>query len=124
MARASSTAENNSLTGLVTDCAFLALFTSGNDPSTTGATGEVSGGSYVRQSTTWGSPASGAVVTSNSQTVPVPASTTVAFGGEFGASTGTTGGGYQIGFALSSTITFVSAGNLIVGTGAISLGSS
>lgn len=124
MSRASTTAENNSLTGLVTDCLYLALFTSGNDPGTTGVTGEVTGGSYARQSTAWATAGSGAIVTSNSQTVPVPASTTVAYGAEFGASSGTGGGGYQIGFALSSTITFVSAGNLVVGAGAISLSSS
>lgn len=75
------------------------------NPGTTG-TNEVTGGSYARQTTTWGSSSSGDT-TGSEVTIPIPASTTVSYWGLW-----TSGGTFYGGFALSSSEVFGSAGNL------------
>lgn len=119
MARASSTAEDNALTGLLTDALFLGINTA--DPGTTGAS-EVAGGSYTRVAITWGAPAAGSVANATSVlNVAIPATTTVDFFSTWGAVTGAGSGGYQIGGALSSTITFVTAGTLTIAIGGLTI---
>lgn len=117
MARASVTAVDNALTGLVTQALFLGINT--GDPGTTGAS-EVAGGSYARQSITWGTSGPSSIANATSAiNVPIPATTTVNFFSTWGAVSGTGSGGYQIGGPLSSTITFVTAGTLTVAVGAL-----
>ena len=96
------------------------------DPGTTGAA-EISGGSppYARVAITWGTIASGSVANSTSAlTLNVPASTTVAFFSTWGAASGSGSGGYQIGGALSTSITFNSQGTLTVAVGGLTLTAS
>ncbi len=131
MSRASSTFEDNCLAGGTavgggsftgSGAAFLGINTA--DPGTTGAS-EVVGGSYARQAITWGAPASGSVANASSAiNVPIPASTTVNFFSTWGAVSGTGSGGYQIGGALSSTITFVTAGTLTIAVGGLTITAS
>lgn len=102
--------------------AFLGL--NSTDPGTTGAN-EISGGSYARVSITWGTIASGTVANATSAlTVNVPASTTVAFFSTWGAASGTGSGGAQIGGALSSSVTFGTAGTLTIAIGGLTLTAS
>lgn len=119
MARASSAGENAATNGLTAVCTFTAIFTA--DPTTSGASGEVAGGSYARQATVFGSSSAGAAANTGALTVPIPSSTTVPYFGEFNASTA---GTYEVGGALSSSITFVTAGNLSIAIGALSISSS
>lgn len=93
----------NALAGAAT---YISAHTA--DPGTTG-TSEVSGGSYARQATTWGSASSGDRVGSQ-VTIPIPASTTVTHWGIWSAGSG---GTFYGGFALSASETFGSAGNLL-----------
>lgn len=79
------------------------------DPGDTGAN-EVSGGSYARQPITFGSAASGAIDSSNTPVIPIPAGVTVT---HLGYWTALTGGECR----ATSDITdeaFGSAGNLTV----------
>jgi hypothetical protein len=91
---------------------YLALFTS--DPSTTGASGEVTGGSYARQAIAFGSASAGSQASTNAQTftnMPVEAGG-VPYFGLFTASTSGTylGGGLTSGLSgaisAGSTVTF------------------
>ena len=91
---------------------YLALFTT--DPSTTGASGEVTGGSYARQSIAFGSASSGSQASTSTQTftgMPVEAGG-VPYFGLFTASTSGTylGGGTTTGLSgaisAGSTVTF------------------
>lgn len=75
------------------------------DPSTTGAN-EVTGGSYARQQTTWGSAASGDRVGSQIS-ASIPAGTTLTHWGIWSAASG---GTFLGGFALGASETFGSAG--------------
>jgi hypothetical protein len=121
MARASATAENNALGGLVAAASFFGL--NSTDPGTTGAA-EISGGSpaYARVGITWGSPGSGSVANITSALVSnVPASTTVAF---FSTWSLVTAGVYQIGGALNTSVTFNSQGTFTVAVGGLTLTAS
>ena len=91
---------------------YLALYTT--DPSTTGASGEVTGGSYARQGIAFGSASSGSQASTNAQTftgMPVLSGGAPYFG-LFSASTGGTylGGGTTTGLSgaisAGSTVTF------------------
>ena len=91
---------------------YLALFTT--DPSTTGSSGEVTGGSYARQAIAFGSASSGSQASTNTQTftgMPVEAGG-VPYFGLFTASTSGTylGGGTTTGLSgaisAGSTVTF------------------
>jgi len=91
---------------------YLALFTS--DPSTTGASGEVTGGSYARQAIAFGSASAGSQASTNAQTftgMPVEAGGVPFFGLFTSASSGTyLGGGTTSGLSgaisAGSTVTF------------------
>jgi len=91
---------------------YLALFTT--DPSTTGASGEVTGGSYARQAIAFGSASAGSQASTNAQTftsMPVLSGGAPYFG-LFSASTAGTylGGGTTTGLSgaisAGSTVTF------------------
>jgi len=91
---------------------YLALFTT--DPGTTGASGEVTGGSYARQSIAFGSASAGSQASTSTQTftsMPVEAGG-VPYFGLFTASTSGTylGGGTTTGLSgaisAGSTVTF------------------
>jgi len=80
---------------------YLALFTS--DPTTTGASGEVTGGSYARQAIAFGSASAGSQASTNAQTftsMPVEAGG-IPYFGLFTASTSGTylGGGTTTGLS-------------------------
>jgi len=91
---------------------YLALFTS--DPSTTGASGEVTGGSYARQAIAFGSASAGSQASTNAQTftnMPVEAGGVPYFGLFSAATSGTyLGGGTTSGLSgaisAGSTVTF------------------
>jgi hypothetical protein len=78
-------------------------------PGTTGAN-EISGGSYARVATTWGSE-SGGVSLGSAVTINVPASTTIAY---FGIWTAATAGTYVDGGVLTSSETYGSAGTYVL----------
>jgi len=91
---------------------YLALYTT--DPSTTGASGEVTGGSYARQGIAFGSASAGSQASTNAQTftgMPVLAGGAPYFGLFTAASGGTyLGGGTTTGLSgaisAGSTVTF------------------
>lgn len=122
MARASSTAENNALTGaagLTTAASFFGLNSA--DPGTTGAS-EISGGSYARVAITWGTASAGSVANATTAlVVNVPASTTVDF---FSTWSLISAGVYQIGGALNTSVTFNTAGTFTVAVGGLTLSAS
>lgn len=77
------------------------------DPGTTGAN-EVTGGSYARQQTTWGTASAGDRA-GTQVSISIPGGTTVTYWGVWSASTaGTFCGGFQ----LSASETFGAAGSL------------
>jgi len=78
-------------------------------PGTTGAN-EISGGTYARVATTWGTE-SGGVSLGSAVTINVPASTTVAYYGIWTAASGVT---YVDGGALPSSETYGGAGTYIL----------
>lgn len=118
MPRASSAAEDISLTALQTPCAYISLHSA--DPGTTGAS-EISGGSYARIAVTWGTAAAGSMANTNTITINVPTTTTVAY---FGLWTALTGGTYEVGGALSSSQTFNTAGTYTIAVGGLTMASS
>lgn len=118
MARASASAEDSALTALQTPAAFISLHSA--DPGTTGAS-EISGGSYARVAVTWGTASAGSMSNTNSITINVPASTTVAYFGLWSASTA---GTYAVGGALSSSQTFNTTGTFTIAIGGLTLGAS
>lgn len=122
MTLASTTAENNALTGLLTDALYFGANTA--TPGTSGAS-EVVYASGTRAAITWGSPSGGSVANATTAlSVQIPSSTTVTNFSTWGAATGTTGGGYQIGGSLGSSITYVSAGALAVAIGGLTASAS
>jgi hypothetical protein len=122
MALASATAEDNALTGLITDAAYLGINTA--TPGTTGAS-ECSGGSYARVAITWGTASAGSIANITSAlTVNIPSGDTVDYFSTWGASSGTGSGGYQIGGALSASIDFTTAGTLTIAVGGLTLTAS
>ena len=124
MARLPAAQENTVLNaGFVPSTTYyLALFTS--DPSTTGASGEVTGGSYARQAIAFGSASSGSQASTNAQTftgMPVESSGvpyfglfTLVSGGTYlggGTTTGLSGAisaGSTISFAIGAVTTSLS----------------
>jgi hypothetical protein len=99
---------------------YLALFTT--DPGTTGSSGEVTGGSYARQSITFSAPSAGTATSSNGQTftnMPVEAGG-CPYLGIFLALSGSTyyvvGGtttGLSGAISAGSTVTFASAATTV-----------
>ena len=96
---------NAAVNGVATAGAHISLHTA--DPSTTGAS-EVTGGTYARVATTWGT-ASNGVRTGSQVTVNVPAGAAVTHWGVWSAATA---GTFLFGGALGSTETFGAAGTL------------
>jgi hypothetical protein len=86
-------------------------------PSTTGAN-EVSGGSYVRQSATFGLPASGVKTSTNAQNWTSMPSCTV---GYFSYWSATTSGTYYGGGALSASLTVPSGATVAAAIGALTI---
>ena len=114
MARLPAAQENTGLNAMFVPATtyYLALFTS--DPTTTGASGEVTGGSYARQAIAFGSASAGSQASTNAQTftsMPVEAGG-IPYFGLFTASTSGTylGGGTTTGLSgaisAGSTVTF------------------
>ena len=127
MSRASATAENNALTGLVSgaggtytgSAAYFAAHT--GDPGTTGAT-EATYTSGNRAAITWGTASAGSVANATSAlSLNINSSQTVAY---FGCWSAATAGTYHIGGALSSSINFVTNGTLTVAVGGLTLTAS
>jgi hypothetical protein len=116
MARLPTAQENTGLDAMfVTSTTYyLALFTT--DPGTTGASGEVTGGSYARQTIAFAAAASGSKASNTSQSftgMPVESSGTPYFGIFSAVSSGTyLGGGTTSGLSgaisAGSTVTFAS----------------
>jgi hypothetical protein len=116
MARASATAENAAAAAIAALAGYVALFST--DPTTTGSSGEISGGTYARVAVAWGAASGGVVANTNAITINVPASTTVAY---FGLLTAVTGGTYEVGGALSSSQTFNTAGTYTIAAGGLTI---
>lgn len=91
------------LTGVVT---YVSLHTT--EPNASGSN-EVAGGSYARQTVTWGTATAGSVSASDEPVFDVPASTTVAYLGLWSASTS---GTFYGSLALTNPETFGGAGTL------------
>ena len=114
MARLPVAQENTGLNAMFVPSTtyYLALYTT--DPSTTGASGEVTGGSYARQGIAFGSASAGSQASTNAQTftgMPVLAGGAPYFGLFTAASGGTyLGGGTTTGLSgaisAGSTVTF------------------
>lgn len=100
---------NNALTEIITTkgAKYLSMHTA--SPGTTGAN-EVSGGSYGRVATTWGTVAAGSV-TGSQVTINIPASTTIVYWGLWDA---VSGGNYYDGGTLPSSETYGSAGTYLL----------
>lgn len=79
------TTANTVLTYKGTLCVYLSVHTA--DPGTTG-TSEASGGSYVRQANSWGTPAAGSM--SGTAKTFTPGAGTYTFGGYWSAASGGT----------------------------------
>lgn len=94
---------NASVNGLAAAADRISAHTA--DPGSTG-TSEVTGGSYARQTTTWGSASAGSRVGSQ-VAIPIPAGTTVTHWGLWSS-----GGTFHGGYALGASETFGAAGTL------------
>lgn len=99
----SATALDTGLTAQGAAATWVSLHT--GDPGTTGAN-EVTGGSYARMQTTWGS-ASAGVMTGSQVSITVPASTTVTYAGLW---TTSTAGTFYCGCQLPAPQSFTTAG--------------
>lgn len=119
MSRLPTAQENTGIAALFVPSTtyYLALFTS--DPGTTGASGEVSGGSYARQSITFGAASSGSEASTNTQTftnIPVE-SGGIGYFGIF-----TSGGTYLGGGTVSGLSGSIPAGaSVVFSTGAVTV---
>lgn len=98
-----STAKNAAVDGIGTNATYISLHTA--DPSTTGAS-EVSGGTYARVATTWGSSSAGSKAGS-AATINVPAATTITY---WGLWTAVTAGTFYYGGVLPASETYGGAG--------------
>jgi hypothetical protein len=112
MARLSTTAENTGIAAIFVPSTtyYLALFTT--DPSTTGSSGEVTGGSYARQAIAFGSASGGSEASTNAQNFTgMPAES----GGipYFGIFTASSGGSYIGGGTTTGLSGAISAGSTV-----------
>lgn len=105
---------NLMLTGFTGSATYVSLHTA--DPST-GGTSEVSGGSYTRESSAWGSPADGTVTNDTAIVFDVPADTTITHLGYWSASTSGTFYGSR---ALDTSQTYATAGTYTIAIGNLS----
>lgn len=118
MARIATTTANSGLDGMLTTSTtyYLALFTT--DPGTTGASGEVSGGSYARQSIVFAAASSGSKASNTAQTFTnVPSLS----GGApyFGIFSAASGGTYIAGGTTNSSTAISAGSSITVASGAI-----
>jgi hypothetical protein len=116
MALSSVTFDNALLATGITLMTYCSMHTA--TTSTTGAA-ETSGGSYVRQSVAWTTAASSSTGNSAALSFSIAASTTISYFGTWNASTS---GTFEAGGALTSSVTFGSAGTLTVAIGALTVG--
>lgn len=107
MAGYNNTSKDVALAAVILAATWVSLHTA--DPGTTGAS-EVSGGSYARVQTTWGTP-SASSVTGSQVTINVPASTTITHWAVWTASS--SGTEYESG-ALPTSETYGSAGTYLL----------
>lgn len=96
---------NAAVNGIASAGTYISAHTA--DPST-GGTSEVTGGTYARQATTWGTASAGSRVGSQ-VAIPIPAGVSVSYWGVWSAATA---GTFLGGFALGATETFGAAGTL------------
>lgn len=96
-------AEDAAVTGVKNAGAYISLHTA--DPGGTG-TSEVTGGTYARKQTTWGT-VGGSQVTGSAITADIPAGTTIT---HWGLWSGLTGGTFLYGGALPAPEAFGSNG--------------
>src|SRR5690349_3729797 len=124
MALASTTAENQALNGLdatgtpTNVMAYVSLHTA--SPSTTGANENAATGSYTRQACSWNAASGGSKTNSSALTFNTAGTTAVTHFGTNSAS-GTSGGTYGIGGALTASVT---ASTITVAAGALTLSAS
>jgi hypothetical protein len=118
MSLASAAAEDAALVGITTLAVYLSAHTA--TTSTTGAS-EVTYQSGARASITWASASGGSQATSNSQSLAIPASTTITYAGTWSASTS---GTFYIGAALTSSQAFSTTGTLSFAIGAVTFSAS
>src|SRR5690349_13545126 len=95
--------QNDAVTAVKGAATYISLHTA--DPSTTG-TNEVTGGTYARVQTTWGS-TSGGQSTGSAATINVPSGTTIT---HWGLWTASSGGTFYYGGTLPASESFGSAG--------------
>lgn len=105
--------KNLMLTGFTGSATYVSLHTA--DPSTNGAS-EVSGGSYARKSSSWGSPSNGTVTNSGAIVFDVPAATITHLGYWSAATSGTFYGSR----ALDTSQTYATAGTYTIAIGNLS----
>jgi hypothetical protein len=98
--------KNTALDAIGTAATYISFHTS--DPGSTG-TGEVTGGTYARVQTTWGS-ASAASKAGSQITSNIPAATTITY---WGLWTAVSGGTFHYGGALSASESFGGAGTYL-----------
>ena len=108
---------NAALVAMIADSTtfYLSLHTS--SPSNTGAN-EASGGSYARQSITFGSASSGVKTSTSAQNFTSMSSCTV---GYFGVWSLVTSGTYELGGATGSSLTVPSGATVAAAIGAVTL---
>lgn len=102
------------LSGFTASAAYVSLHTA--DPGSNGAS-EVTGGSYSRESASWGSPSAGAVANSGSIVFDVPSATTITHLGYWSAALGGTFYGSR---QLDTSQTFSTAGTYTISGGNLS----
>jgi hypothetical protein len=108
MSSNSSSTELNAATTAVKGAAtFISLHT--GNPGTTGAN-EVTGGSYARVATTWGT-VTGGSMTGTQVTINVPAGTTIT---NWGLWTLGSGGAFYDGGQLPTSVTYAIAGTYLI----------
>lgn len=103
MAGFTTAAENAAVDGVKAAGTWISLHTA--DPGSTAAN-EVTGGTYARKQTAWGTTSSSAV-TGSAQTLDVPAGTTIT---HWGLSSAVTGGTFLFGGPLAASESFGSNG--------------
>lgn len=99
-------AENAAIGAVATAATYISLHTA--DPGTTGAN-EVTGGTYARVATTWGTVSNGSY-TGSQVTINVPSGTTIGFWGIWSVATGGTTSNFFYGGSLPASESFGSAG--------------
>ncbi len=97
------TADTTAITAVKNAAAFISIHTA--DPGTTGAS-ELSGGSYARVATTWGTVTNGSV-TGSAVVLNIPASSAISY---WGLWTAGTGGTFYYGGTLAAAESFGVAG--------------